>query len=83
MLKETWMKEELNLVMKGTCWRPPGYLGTCPGTFMGREMLPLFICVTTVDSPSEFMDAWPPAGISSAMTVPCCLDRGREEMSQL
>lgn len=69
------MKEELNLVMKGACWRPPGYLGTCSGTCTGREMLPQFIFVTTADSPSEFMGAWAPASTSSALTVPCCLGR--------
>lgn len=75
MLKEAWMKEELNLVMKGACWRPPGYLGTGSGAFTGREMLPQFTFVTTVDSLSEFMDAWAPASMFSAVTVPCSLGR--------
>lgn len=34
-------------------------------------MLPQFSFVITVDFPSEFMDAWPPASMFSAVTVPC------------
>jgi len=38
-------------------------------------MLSRFIFVTTVDFLSEFTDAWPPASMSSAVTVPCCMGK--------
>lgn len=60
MLEEAWMEEGLSTVMEGAWLRTAGHLSVCCGTLrasQGRGKLPPFIFVTTVDFPSEFMDA--------------------------